>query len=350
MFDDKYLLRGTDGGREAALALKSELQRELRKDSPAIADLPVLLKLYANVDKLGAAMARHGMHEGSNHLRDFCRGFCQTGGLSEFIDVGDGSGRADHEIKGVLQHFQDNPCCKHIVLGSCHDNGYVCNLDVIRSESSFHDRITLLKSFQTGRDYSHLPFKSIRLPSLFRTQAFSAPAPPAIENGSKNGTASAGQGSSYAARASASDNSTTEPIPTSPTTPANRSVVLVNAKGERLDRISKKPSQSAFSKYHSKKKELENTGKRGPCNLHFLGGACSMPAANCQFWHDGFDKVDIAVLKWFMRFQCCDMGPRCRSVSCFYGHACVNFCKGPCKFGPELHGVDRTGEREVPGK
>jgi hypothetical protein len=96
---------------------------------------------------------------------------------------------------GVLQHFQENPCCKHIVLGSCHDNGYVCHLDVIRSEGSLRDRITLLKSFQTGRQYGDLPFKSIRLPSLFRTRAFSASAPlhavhPAPKNGSRNGITS----------------------------------------------------------------------------------------------------------------------------------------------------------------
>ncbi|OBT40544.1 hypothetical protein VE00_08996 [Pseudogymnoascus sp. WSF 3629] len=171
VFDDKYLLRGTNGGREAALVLKSELQRELRQTSPNVAELPFILKLYANVDKLREAMFRHGIEEASNLLRDFCRGFCQTGGLSEFIDVGDGKDRADHQIKGVLEHFKENPCCMHIVLGGCHDNGYVCDLDIIKSEGSLQDRITLLKSFQTGRQYGDLPFKSIHLPSLFRTQS-----------------------------------------------------------------------------------------------------------------------------------------------------------------------------------
>ncbi|KAL5379282.1 hypothetical protein DPSP01_008555 [Paraphaeosphaeria sporulosa] len=354
VFEDKYLLRGTDGGREAALALKSELQRELRKESPAVAELPFLLKLYANVDKLGDVMSRCGMYEASNRLRDFCRGFCQTGGLSEFIDVGDGDDRADHQIKGVLQHFQENPCCKHIVLGSCHDNGYVCHLDVIRSEGSLRDRITLLKSFQTGRQYGDLPFKSIRLPSLFRTRAFSASTPlhaaqPAPGNGLRNGITFTGPALSYAARAGASDGSTVEPTPPSPVNTNNRSVILVNAKGERLDRFLKKPPQAAFTNFHVKKRELEATGKRGPCNLHYLGSGCPMMASKCQFWHDGFDNADISLLKWFMRIQPCDEGLRCRSVWCFYGHSC-NVCKPSCKFSSEMHGVERTGEREVPGE
>ncbi|KFY99451.1 hypothetical protein V500_01372 [Pseudogymnoascus sp. VKM F-4518 (FW-2643)] len=264
VFDDKYLLRGTDGGREAAVALKLELQRELRQTSPDVAELPFILKLYANVDKLGGAMFRNGMHEASNLLRDFCRGFCQTGGLSEFIDVGDGKDRADHQIKGVLEHFKDNPCCKHIVLGGCHDNGYVCDLDIIKSEGSLRDRITLLKSFQTGRQYSDLPFNSIHLPSLFRTEAFSVSVPLYVahsppENTSRERTGSTGPGLSYAARAGSSDGPIVEPAPPSPTNSANRRVILVNAVGQRLDGLLRKPPQAAFAHYHSKKRELEAT-------------------------------------------------------------------------------------------
>ncbi|KAI9698617.1 MAG: hypothetical protein M1820_007416 [Bogoriella megaspora] len=309
VFDDRYLLRGTHGGREAALALKSELQRELRNESPAVAELPFLIKLYANVDKLGDAMLRHGMHEASNRLRDFCRGFCQTGGLSEFIDVGDGDDRADHQIKGeeilvsfnswrakrsagVLQHFQENPCCKHIVLGSCHDNGYVCHLDIIRSRDSLRDRITLLKSFQTGRQYSDLPFKFIYLPSLFRTKTFSAPvqsnvavAHPAPTNSLKNGTVPSGSALSYAARAYASDSSPVKPGLTPPTNPSKHAVILLNAKGQRLDRLLKKPPRGTFVNFHGKKRKLEATGKRGPCHSHYLGGGCPMLAGSLNDVH-----------------------------------------------------------------
>lgn len=355
VFDDKYLLRGTNGGREAALVLKSELQRELRQTSPNVAELPFILKLYANVDKLGEAMYKHGMQEASNLLRDFCRGFCQTGGLSEFIDVGDGKDRADHQIKGVLEHFKENPCCMHIVLGGCHDNGYVCDLDIIKSEGSLHSRITLLKSFQTGRQYNDLPFKSVHLPSLFRTQAFSASVPlhvahPAPGNSSRDGTGSIGPGLSYAARAGASDGSIVEPAPSSPTNTTNRRVILVNAAGERLDRFLKKPSQATFTHFHDRKRKLEATGKRGPCNLHYLGGGCPTLASDCQFWHDGFDEGDISVMKWFMRFLRCDDGLRCRSAWCFYGHACFGGCKPSCKFSSEMHVVKRAGECEVPGE
>ena len=350
--------------------MKSDLQRELRKESPAVAELPFVLKLYANIDKLADAMFQHGMHEASSRLRDFCRGFCQTGGLSEFIDVGSGDDRADHEIKGkktwlvqcgrakrgigVLQHFKENPCCKHIVLGSCHDNGYVCHLDVIRSEGSLGDRLTVLKSFQTGWQYGDLPFKSIRLPSLFRTQAFSASLPlhaahPAPGNGPSKGTASTSAALSYADRVGAPDGSIVERVAPSPISSDSRGVILVNGRDERLDRFLKKPPQTAFMNYYRKKEELESTGKRGPCNYHFLGGGCHMLASECQFWHDGFGQADISVLEWFMRFQYCGQKLQCRSARCFYGHACVS-CKPGCKLGSEMHNVDKTGKHEVLGE
>lgn len=261
--------------------------------------------------------------------------------------------RGAKSSKGVLEHFKENPCCKHIVLGGCHDNGYVCDLDIIKSEGSLQDRITLLKSFQTGRQYSDLPFKSIHLPSLFRTQALSASVPFHVAhlpsgNGSREGTGSTSPGLSYAARAcasGASDGSTIEPASPPPTKRRN---ILVNAAGDRLDRVSKKPSQATFTNFHSKKRELEATGKRGPCNSHYLGSGCLMVPSKCQYWHDGFDKADVSVLKWFMRFQPCGEGLRCRYVWCFYGHACLG-CKTPCKFSWEMHNVERTGEFELPG-
>lgn len=258
--------------------------------------------------------------------------------------------------KGVLEHFKDNPCCKHIVLGGCHDNGYVCDLEIIKSEGTLQDRITLLKSFQTGRQYSDLSFNSIHLPSLFRTQAFSASVPSHTAhsppgNSSREGTGSTGPELSYAARAGSSDGPIVEPAPPSPTNSANRRVILVNAVGQRLDGFLRKPPQAAFTHYHSKKRELEATSnKRGPCNLHYIGGGCHMSASVCPFWHDGFDKADISVLRWFMRFQSCDEGLRCRSVRCFYGHACSGVCKPSCNFDSEMHDVERTGEREVLGE
>jgi hypothetical protein len=61
-----------------------------------------MIKLYANIQKLTAAMLHYGMTEASGQLRDFSRGFSQVGGLVDFIDVGDGREQADHQIKGKI--------------------------------------------------------------------------------------------------------------------------------------------------------------------------------------------------------------------------------------------------------
>jgi len=169
-------------------------------------------------------------------------------------------------------------------------------------------------------------------------------------NGSRDGASITTPVLPYAALAGASDDSTVEPAPFSPTNTTIRKGILVNERGERLDRFLKMPPQAAFANYHSKKRELEATGKRGPCNLHYLGGGCPMQASICQFWHKGFEKAHISVMEWFMRFQRCDKGLQCRLAWCFYGHACLGSCKQPCKFGSEMHHVKRNGEREILGE
>jgi len=63
-----------------------------------------MIKLYANVEKLKAAMLRSGMNEAAGQLLDFTRGFSQVGGLVDFIDIGDGREQADHQIKGKILH------------------------------------------------------------------------------------------------------------------------------------------------------------------------------------------------------------------------------------------------------
>lgn len=100
-FDDKYLLKGTEGGRQAAHDLRAEVQQYFRKISQNMSNIPCLIKLYANIDKLKLTMHSHNMHEAANSLRDFSRGFCQMGGLTEFTDVGEGDDQADHQIKGT---------------------------------------------------------------------------------------------------------------------------------------------------------------------------------------------------------------------------------------------------------
>lgn len=96
-----YLLKGTEGGRQAAHDLTVRVQQYFRESSQQGSDVPCYIKLYANIDSLKHTMLNHGMREHASSLRDFCKGFCQMGGMTEFIDVGGGADQADHQIKGT---------------------------------------------------------------------------------------------------------------------------------------------------------------------------------------------------------------------------------------------------------
>src|SRR4051812_41681720 len=62
-------------------------------------------------------------------------------------------------IPGVFDQFIRSPMCKHVVFGACHDNGYVRKLEGFVRDPSVCGRLTLLKSFETGREFSSLPFR-----------------------------------------------------------------------------------------------------------------------------------------------------------------------------------------------
>lgn len=89
-----------EGGRQAAFDLTAELRRYARDKLQLPPDLPCLIKLYADIDGVRQTMQDYGMYDVADKLRDFFKGFCQMGGLTDVIDVGGGAGQADHQIEG----------------------------------------------------------------------------------------------------------------------------------------------------------------------------------------------------------------------------------------------------------
>jgi hypothetical protein len=89
----------------------------------------------------------------------------------------------------MLRTFSDNPTCKHIIFGGCHDAGYLVNLDQYKHNETKASRMTLLESTAPARGYADLPnFKRARFDSVFRSEAlppaeympaaYKAPSPP----------------------------------------------------------------------------------------------------------------------------------------------------------------------------
>jgi hypothetical protein len=71
----------------------------------------------------------------------------------------------------MLRAFSDNPTCRHIIFGGCHDAGYLLNLDQFKHNEQKANRITLLESTPAYRGFVDLPnFRRARFDQIFRTE------------------------------------------------------------------------------------------------------------------------------------------------------------------------------------
>jgi hypothetical protein len=77
----------------------------------------------------------------------------------------------------MLRTFSDNPTCRHIIFGGCHDNGYLLDLDQYKHNQAKASRFTLLESTPAERGFADLPnFKRTRFDEVFRSEPLPAAA------------------------------------------------------------------------------------------------------------------------------------------------------------------------------
>jgi hypothetical protein len=79
----------------------------------------------------------------------------------------------------MLRTFSDNPTCRHIVFGGCHDAGYLLNLEHFKHNMLKASRITLLETTPAYRGFTDLAnFKRARFDHVFKNEALPDYAPP----------------------------------------------------------------------------------------------------------------------------------------------------------------------------
>ena len=255
----------------------------------------------------------------------------------------------------MFERSLKDPTCQHVVLGVCHDNGYVRLLEQI-SDLVDRQKVTLLKSFETGHEFATLSFGEIELPELFRRQTIRGNTGPRVHRGSQSSSAEAHNlllaigtnaadsisrtKGTYAAMAVGPGQSG---INAGQANSANGAIipVLLNSKGQRIDSRLPLASPNAVSQYAKK----IDSGDRF-CNGFFLASQC--PCGNtglCTFQHSGLSAEEVAVMRVEKRSLPCKLGLACRKTACFYGHHCPQPDCGAkiCKFGfsADMHSVSR---------
>ncbi|KAF2499390.1 hypothetical protein BU16DRAFT_535752 [Lophium mytilinum] len=341
-FKDSYY-RSSDGGRKAAMDLYAHVQEYLRRAKPALASLPIMIKAFANSDGLSKLLVNVKIIQSSGALWDFAKSFSQAHAMSDFVLVGNGKDRADEKVKGIFEQFVKNPTCRHIVFGACHDNGYVRMLEKYAGDSIIAERVTLLHSFEIGREFHALNFQSTRMEDLFRAESVQSlgtvvsvghQAVPREEE--RNGTAT-----TWAALAKANGGTEKQGVSIKIKDPQT---VLVNAAGQRVDVRLGKPSQAAFDSWNHK---VKVAGLKY-CRPYQLWGGCK---GKCNYSHGPLSKEEKLVYRRLVRGEPCHVGSKCRDAKCYYGHNCsCQKQKCPNKFPVDMHRVDESTAEVWAGK
>ncbi|KAH8689595.1 hypothetical protein BGW36DRAFT_365364 [Talaromyces proteolyticus] len=337
IFKDKYY-QTVDGGRKAALDFRELIREYLKKEQPDMSNLPVMVKAFANGDGLSKLLVKGNIIKSPSSLTDFAKGFSQAYDTCDFVLVGSGKDRADVKIKGFFEQFVRNPTCSHVIFGACHDNGYVRVLEEYE-QKVFANRVTLLRSFDTGKEFTGLKFPYIQMEKIFRTKPVSYHEPPALRQTLEN--ANSATGSTWANLLSATgDTNGFSVSKKSKDLPSGS--VLLNSAEQRIDTELPSRSQNAVNSWHQKTKKANMRYCR---TFHLIPGSCDK---NTCYSHGPLSEEEKLVFRHELRLERCYNGLQCRDPNCYFGHNCSCTDKR-CKLLPEMHNVDTSSIHVSPG-
>jgi hypothetical protein len=78
---------------------------------------------------------------------------------------------ANKAILEMLRTFSDNPTCRHIIFGGCHDSGYLLNLEQFKHNETKAAHVTLLETTPALRGFAELShFQRARFESVFKSE------------------------------------------------------------------------------------------------------------------------------------------------------------------------------------
>lgn len=162
-FRDEFLRDSEHGAAKAAWKLKEEVKR-----TGFGHDVPILTRVYANINDLGRSLRMSGVIDNDDNLRVFAEQFTNTHPDFDFINVGKGKENTDSKIRRLLDHYYKNAQCQMIFIACCHDNGYLHDL---RQYAGAGDhRICLIETTPAEPSFRLLEFPIHRFESVFRSE------------------------------------------------------------------------------------------------------------------------------------------------------------------------------------
>ncbi|KAF2855018.1 hypothetical protein T440DRAFT_514069 [Plenodomus tracheiphilus IPT5] len=371
IFQDALLqTANSDGGSEAASRLYHNIREHVASLYSNSGHWPIMVQVYLSLEKLAVKLARVGLVQGPQELRIFAQRFSVNQPLFSIIDVG-------HEM---LRTFSDNPTCRHIIFGGCHDSGYLNNLEQVKHNATKAARITLLQTTPMFKGFAELTnFQSIRFDDVFRSEPLpdsavstvvaswspkqasirpllrsstnttnseaspertlhasvvspspsTTPSTATAGSGETNGDSWATVGKSKAPSTGNISIAST-PIATKKTM---KKYAYYNKSGERLD-LPLPPKD--FNAAQSLEARMKKGGKK-MCNHWHLGGRCDN-GDFCMFQHEPkLTPGELIALRYKARSLACK-NRYCENIDCYLGHQCaLERDNGYCPFPDNCH-------------
>lgn len=223
--------------------------------------------------------------------------------------------------------------CKQLIIGCCHDNGYLTALDPHKYDPVATERISLLMGRYTAEGYIGLPFATFRIDEIFGSA--NAATGPAAQQLNPDGDSAHSPRKGVQSR----QTSTTTVSVAQPTTfsralyPMN---IYINKDDERVDESLPEPKLEDWERYN------ERLTQAKICNDYTLQGFCDKKP--CTFAHvPDLPWGEVHAQAKRARLGACAAGSRCRSFQCMYGHICPlgDTCSrgNKCNF-KKVHGND----------
>ncbi|KAF8752386.1 Zinc finger protein [Rhizoctonia solani] len=162
IFNERLLVQGVDGGREAA----STLRQHIASHYGGHAD--ILVHIFFNREGLGSTVKKY-LGITSAVFSAFISGFNTASPLMSMLDVGAGKEAADAKIRELMRIFVRFPHVKRVYFGGGHDNGYTSNLATLQTEG-YLDKIVLLQGYtEVAAEIKTLPLERLENNGLFLT-------------------------------------------------------------------------------------------------------------------------------------------------------------------------------------
>jgi len=345
IFDRSLIKKGRDGGREAALALRSNITNYAEREGVQ-GELTVVVTLFLSKYGLAKALQSNGIAD-EQTFSAFLQGLNAAHPLIQVTDVGPQKEAADAKLRENIKLYSKLPSCKLVLAGCSHDGGYAHMFTTLQTESPLiSSKLRLLHSYDgkdTAFELKRLNLDSIQFEGLFERRKLGSYS----SYGMGHGGGGSGTGGSYTNGGSA----VVQPVlqrrstPVSMignggtgTTPGKKKSYINGggntSGGESNPLVVVKDSTKVIKLQPIDPSKPLNKQSEPLCNAYYLSPPCTS-GDQCKYSHNYLlTPAQLVQLRSDARKSPCMYalkGKVCKDVNCFAGHVCPH--GKACRYG-----------------